>query len=224
MPEKDAANYKWNVLDITKIWPHSDYPLQSVGTLTLNRNPANYYQDIEQVAFSPGHFVPGIEASADKMLQGRLFSYPDTHRHRLGALYEQIPVNCPFRTRVLNGMRDGPMRVDGNQGSRPNYNPNSFQPLVNNKVYASSAFPVSGLAMRYIPNHPNCDFAQPGSLYRAVFNQQARDNLVNNVSGALKGANRDIQERQVKIFTKCDPDYGNRVAQSLGFPATKSRL
>lgn len=224
MPEQDAAKYKWNVLDITKVWPHTDYPLKSVGTLTLNRNPANYYQDIEQVAFSPGHFVPGIEASADRMLQGRLFSYPDTHRHRLGALYEQIPVNCPFRTRVLNGQRDGPMRVDGNQGSRPNYNPNSFQPLVNDKAFASSAYPVSGLAMRYVPAHPNCDFAQPGSLYRSVMDQKAKDNLVANVSGALKGANRDIQERQVRIFTKCDPDYGNRVASTLGFPATKSRL
>jgi len=114
MPEKDAANYKFDVLDITKVWPHEDYPLQKVGKMTLNRNPENYHAEVEQSAFAPSHLVPGIEPSNDKMLQGRLFSYPDTHRHRLGKNYEHIPINCPYRARVANMIRDGAATVNGN--------------------------------------------------------------------------------------------------------------
>ena len=120
IPERDAYSYKWNIFDVTKIIPHSDYPLIPVGTLVINKNVENYFAEVEQSAFSPGHLVPGMEPSPDKMLQGRLFSYPDTHRHRLGANYEQIPVNCPYRAKVHNGYRDGPMRIDGNQGTFSN--------------------------------------------------------------------------------------------------------
>ena len=116
MPENEAANYRFNIFDVTKVISQKDYPLIYVGEFVLNRNPENYFAETEQVAFSPGHLVPGMEPSPDKMLQGRLFSYPDTHRHRLGANFEQIPINCPYRARVHNGQRDGPMRIDGNQG------------------------------------------------------------------------------------------------------------
>lgn len=116
IPEKDAFNYKWNIFDVTKVVPHADYPLIPIGKLVLNRTVDNYFAETEQSAFSPGHLVPGMEPSVDKMLQGRLFSYPDTHRHRLGANYEQIPINCPYRAKVVNGQRDGPMRVDKNGG------------------------------------------------------------------------------------------------------------
>jgi len=116
MPIADAATYRYDVYDVTKIWPHSDYPLIPVGKLVLNRNPENYHAETEQVAYSPGHLVPGIEASLDKMLQGRLFSYPDTHRHRLGANYDHIPINCPYRARVSNMIRDNVV-TNGNQGS-----------------------------------------------------------------------------------------------------------
>lgn len=126
MPEKDAMNYRFNIFDVTKTISQKDYPLMYVGDMVLNRNPENYFAETEQVAFSPGHLVPGMEVSPDKMLQGRLFSYPDTHRHRLGTNYNQIPINCPYRTQINNGQRDGPMAVQGNQGSRPNYQPNSF--------------------------------------------------------------------------------------------------
>lgn len=224
MPEADAANYKWNIFDVTKIWPHSDYPLIPVGKLVLNRNPQNYFAETEQAAFSPGHMVPGIEPTNDRMLQGRLFSYPDTHRHRLGANYDQIPINCPFRARVANNQRDGPMCVNGNQGSRPNYEPNTFGGPVENKSYALNSFRVSGLVQRYRAAHPNCDFAQPGALFRKVMTPQDRTNLISNIVGHLKGANRDIQERQVKIFTKVDAEYGARVGQGLGFPSVPSRL
>jgi catalase len=126
MPEKDAESYRYDVFDVTKVWPHSDYPLIPVGKLVLNRNPDNYFAETEQAAFAPTNLVPGIEPSNDKMLQGRLFSYPDTHRHRLGANFDQIPINCPYRARVANYQRDGPSTVNGNQGSGPNYEPNSF--------------------------------------------------------------------------------------------------
>lgn len=116
IPEKDAWSYKYNIFDVTKVVPHGDYPLIPVGTLVLNKNVENYFAETEQSAFSPGHLVPGMEPSPDKMLQGRLFSYPDTHRHRLGGNYEQIPINCPYRAKVHNGIRDGPMRVDRNGG------------------------------------------------------------------------------------------------------------
>jgi catalase len=110
---------------IVKVWSHSSYPLIEVGRIVLNRNPENYFAEVEQLAFAPSHLIPGIEPSPDKMLQGRLFSYSDTHRHRLGVNYQSIPVNCPYSTSVRNYQRDGSMRVDGNQGGAPNYFPNS---------------------------------------------------------------------------------------------------
>ena len=136
--------------------------------------------------------VPGIEPTADKMLQGRLFSYPDTHRHRLGPNYQQIPVNCPYRTRVANGQRDGFMSVNGNQGSSRNYEPSSFGGHAANETYKQSSFKVTGLAQRYKPSHPNDDFAQPGALFRKVMSAEARTNLINNIIGHLKNAHRDV--------------------------------
>merc|ERR1712076_253722 len=126
MTFEEAEKWEFNPFDLTKVWPHGEFPLRQVGKLTFNRNPKNYFAEVEQLAFSPAHLVPGIEASPDKMLQGRLFSYSDTHRHRLGANYQQIPVNCPFNTRARNYQRDGPLTVDSNQEGAPNYFPNSF--------------------------------------------------------------------------------------------------
>jgi len=140
MPVKDAELYRWNVFDVTKVWPHKDYPLQKVGKMVLNRNPENYFAEVEQAAFSPSHLVPGIEPTNDRMLQGRLFSYPDTHRHRLGVNYKQIPINCPYR--VSNQQRDGKMAVNGNGGSQPNYEPNSLGTPREDKSYAISPFKV----------------------------------------------------------------------------------
>lgn len=224
MPEADAAKYKWNIFDVTKVWPHADYPLQEVGKFVLNRNPENWHAEIEQLAFSPGNFVPGIEASHDKMLQGRLFSYPDTHRHRLGPNFLQIPVNCPFRTRVHNGQRDGLMAVDGNQGKKKNYEPNSDSIFLVDAKHKHSAIEVRGQIGRYKPAHPNDDFAQPGALYRKAMSDTDRTHLINNIVGHLKNAKKQLQERQVKIFYKCDPEYGNRVAEGLGIPAIKHKL
>ena len=144
MSEAAAANYRFDVYDITKVWPHSDYPLHKVGKLTLNRNPENYHAEVEQVAFSPSHFVPGIEPSNDKMLQGRLFSYPDSQRHRLGKNYDQIPVNCPYRARVHTYIRDGAAVVNGNYGSAVNHEPNTQGGPVEDPKYAWAKQNVSG--------------------------------------------------------------------------------
>jgi catalase len=126
MTFEQAEKWNFNPFDLTKVWPHKDYPLIRVGKFVLNENPKNYFADVEQSAFCPSHMPPGVEASPDKMLQGRLFSYDDTHFHRLGPNFHQIPVNCPMATRIRNYARDGFMCVDGNQGGAPNYWPNSF--------------------------------------------------------------------------------------------------
>lgn len=192
MPEKEAETYQWNVLDITKVWPHKDYPLVKVGRIVLNRNPDNYFAETEQSAFSPGHFVPGIEPSNDKMLQGRLFSYPDTHRHRLGVNYQQIPINCPYRTRVINHQRDGPATVNGNGGSALNYEPNSFSGPVENKFYQSARNYASGNIVKQKTAHKNCDFAQPGTLYSKVMSEKQRTELVENLVGHMKNAKQFV--------------------------------
>jgi len=226
MPEKDAENYKWNILDVTKIWSHQDYPLIDVGTLTLNRNPDNYHSDVEQSAFAPSNTVPGIEPSADRLLQGRLFSYPDTQRHRLGGNYDQIPVNCPYRTKCVNTHRDG-LTYFGNQGDNLNYEPNSFgqnKPNQNFKSVDNSQYPMKGLAARYKVNHPNSDFEQTGLLYTKVFDDKEKEDLINTMVDAMKGVPKEIQERQCRIFYKCSPDYGQRVAQGLGVATNKLKL
>ena len=215
MPEKDAANYRFDVLDITKVWPHADYPLHKVGKMTLNRNPANYHAEVEQSAFSPSHFVPGIETSNDKMLQGRLFSYPDTQRYRLGGNYKQIPINCPYRTTVVNGHRDGAACVNGNQGDSINHEPNYNAPPYVQPQYANAKFAVSGEAGRYAIPHPNSHYEQPGNLYR-MFNEAQKESITSNLAGAMGPCRDDIKKAMVEHFTKCDADYGGRIKAKLG--------
>lgn len=127
MPFEEAEKVKFNPFDVTKVWSQKEYPLIPVGKFTLDRNPNNYFAEVEQIGFAPDHLVPGIEPSPDRMLQGRLFSYSDTHRHRIGPNYLQLPVNCPYRVSVKNYQRDGPMTFNDNQGGAPNYFPNSFE-------------------------------------------------------------------------------------------------
>lgn len=127
MTFQQAETFKFNPFDLTKVWSQKEFPLIPVGRFTLDKNPRNYFAEVEQAAFSPSHLVPGIEASPDKMLQARLFAYDDTHRHRLGANFLQIPINCPYRANVKNYQRDGPMNTTDNQGGAPNYFPNSFE-------------------------------------------------------------------------------------------------
>ena len=224
MPEADAASYKWNVFDVTKVWPHSDYPLIPVGKLVLNRNPTNYFNEVEQSAFAPAHLVAGMEPSFDKMLQGRLFSYPDTHRHRLGANYDQLPINCPYRTTVSNGQVDGPSNFSQPKEVMPNYEPNSTKPFTVCPRAHDTNLEIRGRIMRFKPNHPNCDFAQPGALYRKVMCGKSRSNLVSNLHGHIKNAQQVYQERQLRIFMKCDPEYGSNLAKGLKLPMRRHKL
>lgn len=168
--------------------------------------------------------MPGFEASPDKMLQGRLFSYPDTHRHRLGINHKQIPINCPYRANVHNINRDGLMCVDGNQGNKKNYFPNSFKTFTFSEDAKYSPYRVTGLVGRHRPNHPNCDFKQPGDLFRNVMDDVQRKHTIENASDHMKTVPREIQERAAKNFYKADPEFGDGIAKTLGFPSVKSRL
>ena len=213
MKPEDAVKYRWNIFDVTKVWPHKDYPLLPVGKMVLNRNPENYFAEVEQAAFSPSHMVPGIEPSADRMLQGRLFSYPDTHRHRLGVNYQQIPINRPV-VPVNNHHRDGFMAVDGNQGSAPNYEPNSGNLLKVTPSAAMHEFEVHGLAARHTVRLTDDDFVQPGALYRLLSAEQ-KENLVSNIVGHLRNAKKTIQERQLQHFKRADAEWGRRIESGL---------
>ena len=215
MPVKDAETNRFDVFDVTKVWPHGDYPVMEVGRMVLNRNPTNYFAEVEQAAFSPGNFVPGIAASPDKMLQGRLFAYYDAHRYRLGPNYHLLPVNRPKGVKMTNYQRDGYMRFDSNEGSAPNYYPNSFGGPEPDIQTAEPPYEVSGKVARQQYSHPNDDFVQPGNLYRKVMTNQDRDHLIGNIVTHLCNAKKEIQIRQTKIFFKADPEYGQRVAEGL---------
>jgi catalase len=215
MPEAEAADYKYDILDITKVWPQKDYPLHEVGKLVLNRNPDNYFAETEQSAFAPTHMVPGIEPSNDRMLQARLFSYPDTQRHRLGANYDQIPINCPYRARVSHYQRDGPMNVNGNHGSLPHYEPNTLGGPVADPTKAWTTPEVSGKVGRHSFGTPD-DFVQPRALYKDVMNETEREHLIQNTAAHMKGVTKVIQEKAVKIYWQIDPDYGARIAKAVG--------
>jgi catalase len=221
MPVGQETTYKWNVFDITKVWPHGEHPLIPIGRLTLNRNPDNYFAEVEQVAFAPSHLVPGVEPSPDRMLQGRLFSYADTHRHRLGPNYLQLPINCPFASRPSNQQRDGFMTLNGNQGNAPNYEPNSLPKSASNPVEERSghasllAYHVQGLVGRYPFSHPNSDYEQPAAFFNKVLTEEERVRLCANIGGHLCGARPEVQERMLSVFKKVDPDYAKRVAAEL---------
>jgi len=215
MTPEQAEEYRFDPFDITKVWPHEDFPPIIIGRMVLNRNPENYFAEVEQSAFSPGNFVPGIAASPDKMLQGRLFSYPDTHRHRLGPNYHLLPVNSAKNCPVQNYQRDGFMRFDNNSGGKPNYYPNSFKGPEPDASTAEPQFEASGNVARQKYTHPNDDFVQAGDLYRKVMKDTDRKNLISNIVGHLGGAQKRIQLRQTAIFYKADKEYGSRVAEGL---------
>ncbi|ORX57384.1 catalase [Hesseltinella vesiculosa] len=215
MDPKDAKTYRFNPFDVTKVWPHKDYPLQPVGRMVLNRNPENYFAEVEQAAFSPSHTVPGIAPSPDRMLQGRLFSYPDTHRHRLGANYAQIPINQP-QNRVAHHQRDGAMAVDGNGGAAHNYEPSSFGGPAQTNVAGSTYYAeeLAGFAGRHPYSLEDVDFVQAGDLYRLMSAEEKTD-LVNNIAGHLKQAKKHIQTRQIAHFKRADPEYGQRIEATI---------
>lgn len=216
MTMEQAAQCNFNPFDLTKVWPHEEYPLIPVGTITLNRNPNNYFADVEQIAFSPANLVPGIEPSPDKMLQGRLFAYSDTNRYRLGANFLQIPINCPYRVTVSNYQRDGPQNVTDNQDGRPNYFPNSFSgPLECER--AKNLQPhhfIEGEEGRYDSGSED-NFSQATIFWTTVLDDAAKARLVENIVESLTAAAAFIQERAVNNFLMVHPDLGNQVADGI---------
>jgi catalase len=215
MPEKEAENYRWNPFDLTKVWPHSDYPLKEVGILELNRNPENYYAEVEQAAFSPANVVPGISFSPCKMLQARIFAYADAHRYRLGANFERLPVNAPRAARAANYQRDGLMRFDDNGAAGPNYEPNSFGGPEEDHAYDEPPLRISGDADRYEQKRGAADdYVQPGNLFRLMPADEQR-RLVENIAGSLKKVPPAIRDRMVAHFSKADKAFGAGIAGLL---------
>ena len=204
------------------MWPHSLFPLKEIGCMVLDRNPANYFAEVEQLAFAPSHLVPGVEPSPDKMLQARLFSYADTHRHRLGVNYQSIPVNCPFASRhgVANYQRDGVMRVDGNQAGAPNYFPNSFGGPAPDSSAAWHKEPAcphskgSDAVARYETGDED-NFTQCGLFFRNVLTAEERERLTDNIAGHLSQAQDFLQVRAVANFAAADANYGRMIKQKL---------
>ena len=221
MPENEADTYHINPFDLTKVWPHKDYPLIEVGELTLDRNPENYFAEVEQAAFEPRNIVPGMGFSPDKMLQGRLISYPDAHRYRLGVNYDSLPVNkpqCPYST--YN--RDGAMSFDGNGGASPNYEPNSFGGPTQDAAYRERPRTISGSVDRHNHRDESDYYTQPGNLFR-LMPKDAQQRLISNIVGNLGQTPKRIQELQVTHFCKADPAYGEGVAKGLGLDVSKLR-
>jgi len=216
MPEADVGKHWYDPFDLTKVWPHGDYPLIAVGLMELDRNADDYFTEIELAAFSPSNMVPGISWSPDRMLQARIFSYADAHRYRLGTHYEALPVNRP-RCPVHNYHKDGLMRFFEPTTGNPDafYEPNSFNGRVEDPRFVEPPLRLAGDATRYNHREGNDDYRQPGDLFRLI-GKEAQQRLVNNVAGAMQGVPREIVERQLGHFAKADPKYAEGVAQALG--------
>ena len=214
MTEEQAANYKENPFDITKVWSHKEFPLMEVGVLELNRNPENYFADVEQAAFNPTHIVPGVGLSPDKLLQGRLFSYGDAQRYRLGVNHDQIPVNRP-RCPMHSYHRDGQMRVDGNNGATKGYSPNSIGEWKTSSItYPPS--PTDDASMRYNPYEDRTDncFYQPGNLYR-LMTEEKRRLLIENTATDMMPVTENIKLRHAAHCYLADEEYGTLLSKAL---------
>ena len=213
MPENEAGTLPYNPFDLTKVWPHGDYPLHEVGVLELNRNPDNYFAEVEQVAMNPGNVVPGVGFSPDKMLQGRLFSYGDAHRYRLGVNHHQIPVNtprCPFH----NYHRDGAMRVDGNSSNGVTYEPNSFGMFQEQPDFREPPLTLEGAADHWNHREDGDYFSQPRALFE-LLSEDEHQRMYQRIAGDLVSVPENIARRQIDLFSQVHPDYGSGVAAAL---------
>lgn len=215
MPETDAEKVPYHPFDLTKIWPHKDYPLIEVGVLELNRNPENYFAEVEQAAFNPANVAPGISFSPDKMLQGRLFSYGDAQRYRLGVNHHLIPVNmprCPFHS----FHRDGAMRVDGNYGSTVHYEPNMQGEWQEQPDFSEPPLKINGDAARWNYREDDDDYySQPRALFQLMKPEQQQV-LCENTARNMAGIPKEIQIRHITNCAKADPAYGKGIADLLG--------
>lgn len=214
MPEADASKVPYNPFDLTKVWPHKDFPLIEVGMMELNRNPENFFAEVEQSAFNPANVAPGISFSPDKMLQARLFSYGDAQRYRLGVNHHLIPVNaprCPFHSYH----RDGQMRVDGNHGGTLGYEPNSYGEWQEQPNFREPPLSVEGAADHWNHREDTDYFSQPGALFRLMTPAQ-QQTLFANTANSISTAPREIQIRHIRHCLKADPAYGKGIADALG--------
>lgn len=226
MTKEQAKTFQWNPFDLTKVWPHGDFPLIDVGVLELNKVPDNYFQDVEQSAFAPSNLINGIGFSPDKMLQGRILAYPDAHRYRIGVNYDALPVNkCPFA--VNNYHRDGAMRFDGNGGSSPNYFPNSFDNSVEAVEDRSQPYELESNLAGYFDRNQNDDdhYSQPRALFENVMNSKEQEDTINNIVGAMKGIDgpkkEEIINRQLCHWFRCSEKLGMGIAKGLGLDSTQ---
>ena len=217
MPEAEIDRFKYNPFDLTKVWPHGEYPMMDVGVMTLDRMPANYFAETEQAAFNPSNIVPGMGYSPDKMLQGRLLSYPDAHRYRIGSNYDLLPINA----RKTNGFtynRDGAMRFDGNGGDLPNYEPNSFGGPKEDPKYRERPYQTNDTLEkvgRYDHREDNDDYTQAGDLWR-LFPEDEKNRTAKVIADSLGQTPLRIQKLQLSHFKKADPEYASKVAALLG--------
>ena len=226
MPYEDAKSYRINPFDLTKVWPHSDYPLIKVGRMVLDRNPQNFFAEIEQAAFSPSNFVPGIAASPDKMLLGRIFSYPDAHRYRIGTNFAQLPVNAPHAAPVNNYSHDGSMRYNFNDPSVPTYAPNSLGgPHADAARAGEGNWESDGSLVRtaYTLRAEDDDFSQARTLYEVTMDDAQRERLVSNIAGHVGAVRSDeIRERAFTYWENVHPELGSRVREAVAAAAAPS--
>lgn len=223
MPEIEAESYDINPFDLTKVWPHADYPLIEIGILELNRNVENYFAEVEQAAFSPANLVPGISVSPDKMLQARLFSYPDAQRYRLGVNHTELPVNCPHTARANHYQRAGCMagtfnsytkEVNPSAAKGVNYGPNSKNGPAQAPQYKEPPLKIHGDANRYDHQGISDDYTQAGNLFRLMSAEQ-QTQLVNTIASSLSQASKPVIEKMLKHFDQCDVDYGRKVREAI---------
>ena len=213
MSDEEAKNCPFNPFDLTKVWPHANYPIIEVGEMELNKNPDNYFMQVEQSSFSPSNVVSGISWSPDKMLQARIFSYADAHRYRVGTHYEMLPVNRPI-TEVNTYHMDGSMNFSEPSASKAYYEPNSFDGAVENRDFLEPPFPVDGDGDRYNHREGNDDFSQPRALF-TLMNASQKEQLFSNIADAMDGVPQNIRDRQIALFEKVHPDYATGVKKAL---------
>jgi catalase len=217
MSEAQAEVHYENPFDVTKTWSQKEFPLIEIGELELNRNPLNYFAEVEQAAFGPSNIVPGVGLSPDRMLQGRVFAYADAHRYRVGTNHQQLPVNAPLSP-VNNHQRDGAMTFGSNGGAAPNYEPNSYANAPKQMPgQAEPALALSGSADRFDHREDTDYYSHAGALFRLMSEQQQML-LISNIVNAMAGVSVDVVQRQLQHFLKADPAYGEGIAQSLGVP------
>ena len=214
MTNEQAKECSFNPFDLTKVWPHKDYPMIKVGVMTLNENPKNYFNEIEQASFSPSNVVSGISFSPDKMLQARIFSYPDAHRYRVGTHYEMLPVNRPI-VEVNTYHADGSMNYEIKEPYDAYYEPNSFNGAIENKSFAEPAFETGNIADRYNHRIGNDDFSQVTALFNLMSVSQ-KEQLFSNIAAAMDTVPANIIDRQIALFEQVHVDYASGVKKALG--------